>query len=125
MVQGDVRPQDLTGPALADPEVLRLSDSMQFVENDAANAAFPARRLARVTLELTDGTQHTSDWMQPRWDATDPPTKAELVDKYRTLARAAAPDRAEAIEAAVFALASGPFEPLLSLLCQSPSASTT
>ena len=125
MVQGDVRPQDLTGPALSEPEVLRLSDTMQFVENDAANAAFPAQRLARVTLELTDGTQHTSDWMQPRWDATAPPTKAELVDKYRTLASAAAPDRAKAIEAAVFALASGPFEPLLSLLCQSPSASTT
>ena len=58
-------------PALNDPEILRLSTGMVMRESDEANAVFPGKRLARVTLVLQDGTRLESGWMTPLWDATE------------------------------------------------------
>ena len=87
MVRGAVGPNDITGDALHDPEVLRLSEGLVMQEADKANAVFPGRRIARVQLVLTDGRRINSDWTEPKWDATAPPTPAELRAKYDALAR--------------------------------------
>ena len=108
MVRGDVRPADLDDAALNDPEVLRLSRGMRMQEHTRANAAFPDTRLSRTRLVLTDGTVLQGDWMEPKWDASAPPTEAELRGKFRGLAG----DRAEAVEAAVAALPSDGLPPL-------------
>ena len=86
LVRGDVRAADIADDALDDPEVLRLSDSMVFAEDAAANAVFPGKRLARVALVLRDGTRLQGDWTEPRWDHTAPPTAAELRAKFHGLA---------------------------------------
>ncbi len=89
MVKGAVRPEDITGDALKDAEVLRLSKGLRMVESAKANAKFPGTRLAKVRLHLTGGRQVESDWTEPRWDHTAPPSATELRTKYDGLARGA------------------------------------
>ncbi|WP_158964136.1 MmgE/PrpD family protein [Chachezhania sediminis] len=123
LVRDGIGAADVMGDSLTDPEILRLSDGMIFTEDDAANAAFPLTRLARVTLELHDGTTLTGDWMQPRWDHDAPPTDAELRTKYHSLADPVlGQTRASAIEAAIDALPSTPFSALTDLLNNAPDS---
>jgi 2-methylcitrate dehydratase PrpD len=85
MVRGGITATDISDDALTDPDILRLSDSMILREDAEANRAFPGRRLARITLELSDGRRLTGDWLTPRWDATEPPSDAELREKFDAL----------------------------------------
>ncbi|GAA6200378.1 MmgE/PrpD family protein [Aquicoccus sp. SU-CL01552] len=102
MVHGEIRPEHLADDSLDHPEVLRLSRSMVLREADRANAAFPLRRFARVTLILHDGRSLRGDWVTPRWDHTDPPTEGELRVKFHDLADPVlGRPRADAIEDAL------------------------
>ncbi|WP_146344748.1 MmgE/PrpD family protein [Phaeobacter marinintestinus] len=119
MVRGDVGPAGITGDALSDPEILRLSDNLVMQESDSANAAFPATRLSRVDLVQTDGTVLKGEYLQPRWDPVAPPTEAELRAKFHGLADPVlGADRADAIEAALADLANTGLRPLTDLLYQ-------
>jgi 2-methylcitrate dehydratase PrpD len=86
MVFGDVPAKEVMDIKNTNPEVKRLSQSLTMGEDDHANAAFPLRRYARATLTLRDGRSLTSDWHEPRWDYTAPPSEEELIAKYNTLA---------------------------------------
>ncbi len=86
MVRGEVTPQDVDGAILQDPEVLRLSTSLQMRETDWANANFPAERQARVTLVLRSGDRLTGDILNPKWDHRVPPSDTELRAKFHDLA---------------------------------------
>ncbi len=126
LVRGGVGPADVAGDALQDPEILRLSHATTMVEDDTANAAFPATRLARVTLVLRDGTRLESDWNQPKWDPAHPVTAPDLRAKFHDLADPLLGDtRAGAIETALRDLPSGGLRPLLDLLVQPISPATT
>ena len=116
---------DIADDALQDPEILRLSRAMTMMEDDRANAAFPAQRLARVALTLTDGTRLESDWTTPKWDPAEPPTEAELREKFHRLADPVlGPERARAIEDALHGLPDTAITPLYGLLAQPISART-
>ncbi|WP_300518155.1 MmgE/PrpD family protein [Aliiroseovarius sp.] len=121
LVRGDVTPADLVEEALDHPEVLRLSRSMVMEEHDRANAAFPDTRLSRTRLVLKDGTVLQGDWMEPKWDASAPPSEKELRSKFRRLAG----DLAKPVEAAVSALPTEGLAPLTRLLNQPISRETT
>lgn len=113
LVHGDVRPEHLVDSALTDPNVLRLSAATTMRESDHANAAFPLRRFARVTLTLQDSTTHQSDWHEPRWDATAPPTSAEIREKFHAYADPIlGTTRANALEIAIDALPETGLAPL-------------
>ncbi len=117
LARGTVGPADIADDALTDPEILRLSHATEMVEDAHANAPFPQKRLARVTLTLTDGQSLTSDWMEPKWDHTAPPTEAELRAKYHSLADPVlGQSRADAIENALETLDSKPLHSLSKLL---------
>ena len=119
LVKGEIAPKDLDGPALQDPEVLRLSRGLRMVEDDACNAAFPHTRYARVTLHMRDGRQLDSGLMTPRWDHTAPPTETELRAKFHDLADPVLGcDRATRIEAALETLELKPLSRLTELLFQ-------
>ena len=119
LVRGDVTPADIADDALTDPEILRLSQTLVMTEDAAANAAFPTTRLARVTLELADGRSLQSDWMQPRWDHTAPPTPDELAAKFDVYAGPVLGGvRAAAIDAAIGTLDTAPLTSLTDLLFQ-------
>ena len=118
-VHGQLHASDIMGEALHQPEVLRLSQSLIMRENDAANAAFPARRLARVILTLRDGRRCESAWHEPRWEHDVPPSTTALDDKFMAYASPViGPDRAAEIKDAVQTLDHAATAPLLDLLCQ-------
>jgi len=100
--------------------VRRLSRGLVMTESAEANAAFPARRLARVRLRLRDGRVLQSGWTTPRWDAGAPPSAAELRAKFHAIAGPALGDaRAAEIERVLAeTLAGGPLSRLSGLLCR-------
>ncbi len=119
LVRGEITAEDIGDEALSDPEVLRLSQSLQMIEDDACNATFPAERHARVTLILKDGTKLAGDIQSPRWDHRAPPSDQELAEKFLSLADPVlGPARAEAIAAAIDELDRQPLESLTDLLFQ-------
>ena len=102
LARGTVAPADIADGNLTDPEILRLSHAITLREDDIANAAFPARRLARVAITLLDGRHFESDWSEARWDAAAPPSENELREKYHALADPVlGPHRAGDIESAI------------------------
>ena len=119
MVKGGLTPADIAVDALEDPETLRLSRSMVMTEDAKANDVFPATRLAKVTLYLRDGRLLEGDWMQPKWDATNPPTAMELKDKFAKLTMPVlGSERAKAIENAIDGLETTPLSALTEHLYQ-------
>ena len=86
LVNGRLGASELSGAALHDPLVLRLSDSIELVEDDAYNARFPAERFARVEVEMGDGAVYKSEPSEPTWGPEAPPTDEELRAKFRWLA---------------------------------------
>jgi len=107
LVKDDITPGDLMADALRDPEILRLSRSMVMREDDAANAAFPQRRLARVALTLKDGRRLESDWTEAKWDPSAPATAAELAGKFHKLADPVLGAEATDLKTAILGLAEG------------------
>ncbi|MCU4651648.1 MmgE/PrpD family protein [Roseibacterium sp. SDUM158016] len=118
MVKGGCDPADVSEDSFADPEIRRLAEGMVITEDPAFNTAFPARRLARVTLHLADGRAVTSADTEARGDPETPAARSEIVAKYRRYAQPVlGTERASALEAAVAGLGDGAgLEPLLDAL---------
>ena len=105
LVRGDITPEDIADDALNAPQVRRLSKLIKMVEDPFANAEFPLKRFAKVTITLSNGQRVSSDWHQPKWDHTAPPSADELRDKFHRLTDPIlGRDRANRIEDAVDAL---------------------
>ena len=110
--------RDLDGAALDDAEVLRLSTSLVMTEAERANAAFPLRRFARVTLYLRDGRALKSNWTEPKWEHVAPPTADELAAKFLAYAEPViGKARARRIAQVVSDLENRAFIDLRDLLC--------
>ncbi len=123
MVHGEVRPEHLDGPALKDPETLRLSDTLVMRETDFANQPFPNIRYARVTLHLRDGTRQVGRYLTPKWDAENPPSAADLRHKFHALADPVlGAVRASALEIAIDNLEHTDLAPLRAAITAPPSA---
>ena len=85
LVYGKLGLDELSGEALHNPEVLRLSNMVELIEDDAINARFPAERLSRVVMETRNGDRYNSGIVRPLWDLSTPPTDSELIGKFREL----------------------------------------
>ena len=86
MVRGQVTAADVMPEALTDKEVLRVSEGIVMSEDDSANDAFPLQRKAKVILHLRNGREIASDWTEPKWEHTAPPTSDELHEKFYSYA---------------------------------------
>jgi len=105
LVHGDVGPTQVSPGSLADPEVLRLSDSVVLVEDDAYNREFPHRRLAHVQVHLRDGTVLTSTPTEARGDPDAHLSQIEIEEKFLRYAEPVlGQDRARSIKAGVESL---------------------
>ena len=89
IVHGEVTPTTVT-LGLDDEAVNRLSASIRITEDDAHNAAFPARRFARVALTLHDGRRLESADTEATGDPHTPLTDDEVMAKFRAYAGSAA-----------------------------------
>ena len=86
LVAGRLGAGELSGSALADPVVLKLSNCVQLIEDDDFSRRFPARRFARVEIETRDGEVFDSGEKEADWEAANPPTDRALREKFRQLA---------------------------------------
>lgn len=82
--------------ALADTETLRIMRATHVVEDPALTALVPARRAARLTMTLTDGTTLTDQVDLPRGEPEVPLTAYDLCAKFTDLAGFAGVDRSRA-----------------------------
>ena len=73
-------------PPFNDPDIRALALSMTLDEDDRYNDAFPAERIARVTLTTKDGAQYTSEDTTATWDPHDAPSDDEMIEKFHRLA---------------------------------------
>ncbi|PRY81204.1 2-methylcitrate dehydratase PrpD [Marivita geojedonensis] len=86
MVRGTCGPKDMQESSFAEPEIQRLAHSMDIRESDTLNAAFPARRIAEVTLVLKDGRELNSGPTEALGDPEDPATLDTVVAKFHAYA---------------------------------------
>jgi len=86
LVRGRIGVEEVSGPALSDPDILRLANMIEVTEDDEANSAFPKDRLARVCISLADGRKLESEMMKAAGDPEDPISDADLFAKFTNLA---------------------------------------
>jgi len=86
LVRGQLGAAEVSGPALQDPAILRLSASMVLAEDPDYNARFPAERWAHVSVVLNDGSRLTSSPAIARGNPENPLSDGEILEKYRQLA---------------------------------------
>ncbi len=86
LVRGQLGAAEVTGHALRDPAILRLSASMILIEDAVYNARFPAERWAHASVVLSDGTRLTSAPAIARGNPENPLSDSEILEKYRRLA---------------------------------------
>ncbi|MBI5669127.1 MAG: MmgE/PrpD family protein [Chloroflexi bacterium] len=123
LVRGRLGAAEVTGAALADPAILRLSGSMALVDDPQYSARFPAERWARVTFVLYDGTRYTSEPAIARGNPENPLSDDELREKYYGLTEPVLGEkRAARIETLVDGLTDQPqtLPELLDLILESP-----
>jgi 2-methylcitrate dehydratase PrpD len=85
LVHGRLGAAELTGTALRDPRVLRLSTRLELIEDSDYARRFPLERLARVRIETNAGEVFDSGEVKPLWDGLPQPTDEELREKFHWL----------------------------------------
>jgi 2-methylcitrate dehydratase PrpD len=124
LVHGKVGPAEIDGTGLADPQVLRLSNLIELIEEPRYSKLFPAERWAEMEIETTDGRVLSSGPAVARGSAENPLSDAEISAKFRELMDGSGfGDRAQAIEDMVAALEhQASMRPLFDLIFRPPAA---
>ena len=65
---------------------MALASTMTLSEKDDYNDVFPQQRLAHVILTTQTGEKYISETTQASWDADQPPSDQEMIDKFHGLA---------------------------------------
>lgn len=78
-----VDPELVAHPDRADEQVRRLAEGMTVTESPELSAAFPAARLAEVSITLSDGRRLSSGPTTAAGDPGSPLTAAQLEAKFR------------------------------------------
>jgi len=102
LVHGDVPVAQIVGEGLRDEAVLTMARRIDLVEDAECQSHFPARRTAKVSLELADGRRLESGLVDPSGDPDNPMSDADLRAKFHRLAAPVlGADRAAAMEEAI------------------------
>ncbi len=81
-VCGTVGPEQILPPAFDNPEIRRIAQSIVITVDEQIQARFPGECLSEVVTHTKDGHQYRSGLMPARGDADNPPTEAELREKF-------------------------------------------
>ena len=108
LVRGALGATEVTGEALADPTIAAMANLVVITEDDDHNARFPDERLARVTIELADGSRLASPDTYASGDPHTALSDEQIRHKFHALAEPVlGADQADRIEAAVDDFGSG------------------
>jgi 2-methylcitrate dehydratase PrpD len=86
LVYGEIGPDQVSEAVLSNPEIQRLSRSMILREDDAYNAVFPARRIARVIVNTKRGECYESAPTEARGDPEAHLSDVEIREKFHRFA---------------------------------------
>ena len=92
LVFGSLGAAELDETALTDSVILNLTDRIELIEDQQFSSRFPAQRFARVIIGTIDGKRYDSGEVEARWDADDPPSDQELINKFRWMVQDVLPD---------------------------------
>ena len=84
-VRGQLAVAEISEP-FDDERIMELAQSMELLEDDSHNAAFPGERIGRVSITTKSGEVFQSDDMRATWDPEAPPSDDEMIEKYHQLA---------------------------------------
>jgi 2-methylcitrate dehydratase PrpD len=98
---GRIEPEDVSEENLQRPEILDLARKVEVVVDPEINSQFPAKTIARVTMQTARGRfQSTVEY--PRGNPENPLSDEELAAKFRSLTAKIVGDRdSEKLRAAV------------------------
>ncbi|WP_298851967.1 MmgE/PrpD family protein [uncultured Ruegeria sp.] len=86
IVRGQVGVEELGLDTLQDPDILRVSRSVQLIDDPEMTRISTDKRWAQVALILTDGRRIEDKPRAPRGDSDAPLSDAEIYAKYHLLA---------------------------------------
>jgi len=99
LVHGQLGALELGDESLTNVAVLKISEIIELIEDNVFSSRFPAQRFARVIIETKDGERYDSGEVEARWDAENPPSDEELIEKFHWLVQPVLPDnRASEVE---------------------------
>ncbi len=108
VVRGRLGGAEVGDSALADPAIRRLAAAIEMIEDDEHNRAFPARRYARVVVELAGGERLASSDHEPQGEPESSLSDAKMRRKFATYSTPAlGSQRAAKIETLVDDVAEG------------------
>lgn len=84
IVRGEIGVTELQPETLTDPEILRISNATQLIDDDHYTKISVGKRWAEVTIRCKDGRVFTSDPRTPRGDRDIPLSDAEISDKFHS-----------------------------------------
>lgn len=122
VVRGTVGVAEVTSGGLNDPDIIALAQLIEIAEDDSFNAAFPARRFARVHFHLKGGQVLSSDVTEALGDPEAKLADQVIWDKFRNLTTPVmGSEWAEHFLKTARAIADAPsVTPLFDLMTQSP-----
>ena len=92
LVHGQLGVLELGDEALTNSAILRISELIELIEDNVFSSRFPAQRFARVIIETKAGERYDSGEVEARWDAGEPPSDEELINKFHWLVQEVLPD---------------------------------
>ncbi len=102
LVRGQVGAAEVSGAALYDAAILRVSEAIVLTEDEGYNAKFPVERWAHVVFHLPDGSVLRSAPLEARGGELNPLSDDDLREKYWRLAEPVlGTSRAQQIETCV------------------------
>ncbi len=102
LVRGQIGVKEVGPSGLNDPEIARLSNLFEAIEDDSFNAVFPTERWARVELHFSDGRVLVSEDSIANGNAENPLTDQEIDDKFAAfMAGAGCSERTAAVSSTV------------------------
>jgi 2-methylcitrate dehydratase PrpD len=104
LVRGQLGHEEISDRGLTSPDVLAMLSRMEMIESEEFSRRFPAERIARVTIERSDGTTLSSAPAAARGDPDSPLSTQDVAAKFRALASALRFERIGRIEEAVSGL---------------------
>jgi 2-methylcitrate dehydratase PrpD len=92
LIKGKVGPEEMTAESLSNRQILDIAGKITIEEDPELTALFPEKCLARIVLNLKDGTLIKSATLSAKGDPDDPYSREELKVKFLNLTQSL-PDR--------------------------------
>lgn len=86
LICGTLGPEEVTGTALHDRDILAFAQRIDIAEAEDLSARFPDEILSRVILTLQDGRTLSSSVTQAKGDPEKPMTSQDIVEKFHLFA---------------------------------------